>query len=580
MKNFVSPHVHVNSLDSASTPEAFAEREKELGTGVLTCTDHGSLAAAYKVYDLAKKNGLIPAIGIEAYYRSENCPILTKHGVPKTDKVPKGIDKDEWAAKHPGGTFFEYLKYMHCTIGFRDYPSYLVGVKLLSKADLRAERHGDELKPLFDWDDLEELAGQNTTMGSGCFAGMFSRHLISDFGTQQQKADIAKDYFDRLYGMWGDRFFVEVFPHVCSHNYISGIFIYTENNTYKYYMGKKIKTDNFEGTAEDLYYHKEAVGSTLQAVKNRNIWQDLPPEKIVKIVKQDGFVQNECTPYAPDGDLQLFFNKAALAMAKKYNVPILVSDDSHFCKPEQKIVQNIRLSNWNGGGGFWGSYHRQSSDEAFAYFNEKLGIDLKTFEGWVENSYKWAEGFKGFKFDNTIQLPTKFYPKDTLQYTKELILKMGRMPNDPVYKERLKKEIELFHRNGTVDLLPYFWIDKIDCCDIYARQGVLTGPGRGSVGGVLLAYLLGITHVDPIKYDLSLDRFLTLDRIKSGKWPDVDQDLPSRDLLTGMETDIIEFEMEDGSKHTLPEWWKVETDLGDLTIKEALDKGADVKTWW
>jgi hypothetical protein len=48
---------------------------------------------------------------------------------------------------------------------------------------------------------------------------------------------------------------------------------------------------------------------------------------------------------------------------------------------------------------------------------------------------------------------------------------------------------------------------------------------------MLLAYLEGITHVDPLRYGLSMDRFLTLDRIQSGKLPDVDQDLPHRDLL-------------------------------------------------
>jgi hypothetical protein len=38
--------------------------------------------------------------------------------------------------------------------------------------------------------------------------------------------------------------------------------------------------------------------------------------------------------------------------------------------------------------------------------------------------------------------------------------------------------------------------------------------------------------------------------------------------------------MADGTKHTLPEWWKVETDLGNLTVKEALEREAEVKTWW
>jgi error-prone DNA polymerase len=59
------------------------------------------------------------------------------------------------------------------------------------------------------------------------------------------------------------------------------------------------------------------------------------------------------------------------------------------------------------------------------------------------------------------------------------------------------------------------------------------GAWAGSAAGLLLTYLLGITHVDPLRFDLSMDRFMTPDRIASGKLPDIDQDLPSRDLLVG-----------------------------------------------
>ena len=54
-KNYVTCHCHQASLDTASTPEAFAAKELELGTGYMTVTDHGTLASARKIYDLAKK---------------------------------------------------------------------------------------------------------------------------------------------------------------------------------------------------------------------------------------------------------------------------------------------------------------------------------------------------------------------------------------------------------------------------------------------------------------------------------------------------------------------------------------------
>src|SRR5450759_3096015 len=96
LPNFCSPHVHPQSLDSASTSEAFAAKEVELGTGALTCTDHGSLGAAFKTYDLAKKSSLTPCIGLEAYMRPTQCSILEKFDIPKTSTIPRGMDKDKW----------------------------------------------------------------------------------------------------------------------------------------------------------------------------------------------------------------------------------------------------------------------------------------------------------------------------------------------------------------------------------------------------------------------------------------------------------------------------------------------------
>jgi DNA polymerase III alpha subunit len=177
------------------------------------------------------------------------------------------------------------------------------------------------------------------------------------------------------------------------------------------------------------------------------------------------------------------------------------------------------------------SYHRLSSEEAFAYFSAKNDVDEKTFEGWIDNAQGWASRFKNFDWKVSPSLPTKFYPTNTLQHTRKLIDKHGRMEwDDPRYTARLKQEIELIHKNGTIDLLPYFFtLEEVN--EQYAKAKLLTGPGRGSAAGLLLSYLLNITHVDPLKYDLSVDRFLTIDRVRSGKLPDIDQDLPSRDLL-------------------------------------------------
>ena len=517
----------------------------------------------------------------ESYFRDDNCPILTKLGVPKTDTCPRGSDKDKWKLDHPNGSFIDYRKYYHMTLGFQDYDAYLKGVKLLSKADDRAETHGSERKPLFTWDDVEELATTNTTLGSSCLVGMVSAHLANDKSPNSLKLDAARAYFTRLLELFKDRFYIEVFPHRCTHNYIKGVFIDTAGTSFKFHYGKILKTTEGEIRAEELadtWDNKK--GLQLLGVKNYSTWQNFDTSLLIlNVRKQDGFIQNECCPASPDGDIQYGANRFMMGMAERYNIPVMVSDDSHFTEPSQKIVQDVKLAQM-GDWKFANSYHRQSSQESFEFFKTYYGTSEKEFEKWVDNSYNWLEGFKGFKFDNTVQLPTKFYPSDTLAHTRQLIEKHGRMPkNDPKYVERLKKEIDLFHRNGTVDLLPYFFTCE-ENNRVYENQGYLVGSSRGSAGGVLISYLLGITSIDPIKYNLSLDRFLTLDRIQSKHLPDVDTDFSNRDFLCGKDCEVIEVEAEDGTKHVLPEDFVVDTNQGATPIKQAVEEGLEFDKWW
>jgi DNA polymerase III alpha subunit len=542
VKNFATCHCHPQSLDSASTPDAFVKRELELGTGVITCTDHGTLAACRKIYDLGKANKLIPVLGMEGYLRDDDCPILTAHGYQK----------------NATGAFVNAPKYMHFCVHFMDQPAYECGVRLLSQADARLEetlakmeakdrKHGQERKPLFTWRDLEELGAHNVTMTTGCMIGVVQRHLLDNGDVRTAEA-----YFDRMLSIVKPgNLYTELNPHDTSKDWVEGVFITLEGGEkLRFYKDKTLMTNVGEISAIKL---AKAWGQSdhaiLRSVKDRSTWREMPEQKIVQVEHVEGFLQNECKPWAPDGNWQAGLNRAMRLMARKRGVKLLVGDDSHFAHPDEKVVQDVRLAQagpWR----FYGSYHRQSSEEAFEHFQRTLGTSQAEFESWVENSHEWAGRFKDFVFNTPPSLPTKFYEAEyakrpwfkegdadnSLRYTRELIKKHGRMDwKAPAMVERLRAEINLLHYNGTIDLLPYFMIDE-EACSVYEEAGLLTGPGRGSAAGLLLTHLLGITHVDPLRFGLSMDRFLTVDRISSGKLPDIDQDLPHRELLVDPDT--------------------------------------------
>ncbi len=560
--NFPTPHCHSSSsLDTASTPAAFAKRECELETGTITVTDHGTMAGARNVYDVARdpkrKGGVLtPILGLEAYVRDDNCPILIDAGVSKNVRyinkktgtqiteekylAKSEKDREEFDGPHREG-FSDYKKYYHVTIHYQDQAAYEAGARILSLADARAEKHGSERKPLFAWEQLEELGGYNVTMTSGCLIGMVQRHIA--FGGRY---DLAQKYYEKLRSIVKPgNFYVEVFPHVCDRNWDSAVILSFEDGTEERVKSSKIlRTDKAKygeraeggGVYADALvkaWKKDPKGhGALRAIMENKKFVEREPKVLTNVRLQEGYVVNECTETAPNGDLQVGCNRYVMEMAKKYGDKILISDDSHFTRTEEKIVQDIKLA--SGGGSNWrfaNSYHRMSSNEAWQYFDKVMGIPQAEFEGWIDNNREWATKFKDFKFKDRRSLPTKFYPEKTGEHIMTLIQKHGRMDwKNKEYVARLTAEMNLLHYNGTIDLLPYFMIDE-ECCSLHEQNGLLTGPGRGSAAGLLLTYLLGITHVDPLRYGLSMDRFLTLDRIKGGKLPDIDQDLPHRDLI-------------------------------------------------
>lgn len=100
---------------------------------------------------------------------------------------------------------------------------------------------------------------------------------------------------------------------------------------------------------------------------------------------------------------------------------------------------------------------------------------------------------------------------------------LGHQPSPAellVYKDRLIYELKVLHKMGFSN---YFLLTQ-DIVNWAKSQGIIVGPGRGSVGGSLVAYLLGITDVDPIRFNLLFERFINPERIDL---PDADLDFQS-----------------------------------------------------
>ncbi|MGF3226176.1 DNA polymerase III subunit alpha [Facklamia sp. P12932] len=115
--------------------------------------------------------------------------------------------------------------------------------------------------------------------------------------------------------------------------------------------------------------------------------------------------------------------------------------------------------------------------------------------------------------------PNNIAAKDYLKHLCQNKLAELKVDQVPIYQERLDHELTTIDQMGFNDYFLIVWEIMAFCYEYNIR----TGPGRGSAAGSLVAYLLGITKIDPIEYDLLFERFLNPERYNM---PDIDIDIP------------------------------------------------------
>ena len=210
--------------------------------------------------------------------------------------------------------------------------------------------------------------------------------------------------------------------------------------------------------------------------------------------------------------------KKTLALADRVGVKSIFTYDSHYCRPEDAFCHDVLLSVQTRN--TIKNPKRMSFRSSDFYMkpineitNRNLGRNdlIMNTKEIAEKSFFWFIG--SYTFQELLPpftLPKGF--KTELQYLKMLIregmLSRGIF-NNPVYRERVLMELGHIEKLGFVRYFLVLW-DMVN----YARKAdIPVGPGRGSAAGSLCIYCLGITQLDPIKYDLLFERFINPDRV-------------------------------------------------------------------
>lgn len=422
-------HTELSILDGNTKVEEVLQTAKALGQSSIAVTDHGSLAASYQFYSLAKEYEIKPVFGLEGYISDD---------INQKDKEKEIYHLILLAMNRQG----------------------LENLFTISKI---AWTKGFYRKPTIDHKVLRQYS-DGLICTSSCMAGELARAIERD------RRDEAIDILAAYKSIFGDRFYVELQP----------------------------------GNPKEL-------------------------------------------------------NWELMELALKLHIKTTVAVDSHYCRHEDKAVEELLLTMQQVSG-------MKLSERKAAEFNyefaksqpnliERLKVlwpnkglsfvehDLFIMGGDEVRHRMNAQGFDGVELcGRTLEIAERcenvelvrkenYLPKvfkDINSFSKLCELAYDGLKTrgskdgfDARYTARLEYELQIIKDKNFADYFLIIW----DVINEARNRNIYTGPGRGSVAGSLVAWCLFITALDPLKYNLVFERFISPERTE---YPDIDLDIEDR----------------------------------------------------
>ena len=221
---------------------------------------------------------------------------------------------------------------------------------------------------------------------------------------------------------------------------------------------------------------------------------------------------------------QVKVNQNLIELSRQLNIPLVATNDAHYLKKEDAYNHEVLLCIQTGKKMSDTDRMRMGVDEFYVKSPDEMLDYFKNIPEAIENTVKIAEKCNfDFEFGNT-KLPNYDVPeefKTHTEYFEKLCYdgikkRYGENPSKEVI-DRVKYELSVIEKMGYVDYYLIVW----DFINYAKSQNISVGPGRGSGAGSIVAYAVGITDIDPIKYNLLFERFLNPERISM---PDFDVD--------------------------------------------------------
>lgn len=285
-----------------------------------------------------------------------------------------------------------------------------------------------------------------------------------------------------------------------------------------FYYVPRITMDELEGISDNLICTSACLGGVLnkgnEALKERFI-------RFLLAHKDNCFLEVQ----HHSNERQVEYNKYLYELSQRTGLRLIAGTDTH-CLNEthakgRAILQKAKGIHFADEEGWDLTF--KTYDELVDSYEQQGALPKDVYLQAIENTNLLPDMVTPWEIDRSYKYPHLWENPEKLflQKIKEGIDHRGikSLPNYNEYRERILYEIEGYKHNGAVD----FMLLMTDIADWCKAHDILLGYGRGSVNGSVIAWLLGITEMDAVKYNLNFERFMSKERVSLS---DIDSDLP------------------------------------------------------
>ena len=284
-----------------------------------------------------------------------------------------------------------------------------------------------------------------------------------------------------------------------------------------FYYAPRISYDELINTSDNIIIATACLGGIV-AKGNDNI-----KKRFLEFLKQN---KHRCFLEIQHHNVsdQANYNKELYKISTELGVPLIAGTDTHALDDThvkgRDILQkakNIYFDNEEG----W-DLTLKTYDELVECYRQQNALPMEVILEAIENTNVLADMVESFSLNTSHKYPKMYENSEKvfMNKIKEGIVRRGinKLPNYKTeYVPRIKYEIETFKHNGVVD---YMLLEEN--IKTYGRNNnMYCGPGRGSVSGSVVAYVLGITDMDALKHNLNFERFMNMERVSLA---DIDSD--------------------------------------------------------